>query len=334
MGFIVRARILRALVALPLATVGFSATANASPIVKIGVVSWIGYGPLYVAEKLDLFDKYGVKVKLVNFSDGALLAGATASNAVNASTLTYDQVIPAVATGLPIKVVMPIDYSDGADAIVATDSIKNVSDFKGNKVAYNFGTPSEFLLAYALKQSHLGFHDISKVNIPAGEVPSVLASGAIPIGVTWQPHVSQILSLDGGKKFHVVYSSKDAPGLISDTLAFNTNFIQSNPQQVRGVIEGYIAGMRYMQDHHNKAMAIIAKAIHVSPASAAAQYAGVKNIPLRNMEAVFTKSKSTLSYYTSGDIISKIQLKDKDISHIPATPLTFDDGFVKGLAKY
>lgn len=58
MDIIVRARVLHALVALPFAIIGFSATTNASPLIKIGVARWIDYGPLYVSEKLDLFGRY------------------------------------------------------------------------------------------------------------------------------------------------------------------------------------------------------------------------------------------------------------------------------------
>jgi NitT/TauT family transport system substrate-binding protein len=314
---------------LPLLFKPADAFSSTYPEVKIAVVSWIGYGPLYVAEKMNLFNQYGVHVKLINFSDGALMSGATASDAVNASTLTYDQVIPAVARGLPVKVVMPIDYSDGADAILASDSIKTVADFKDHKVAYNFGTPSEFLLGYALKKHHMGFSDIKKINISAGDIPSALASGSVHIGVTWQPHVSKALSLGDGRLFHVVYSSKDAPGLISDTLTFNSDFIKTKPSEVLDVIKGYIAGMEYMTKHHDKSMKIIAKALNTSISSVESQYTGVKNVSESNMGEVFKKSKSSLSYYTSGAIISQIQLHDKDISRIPQTSTTFDSSFVK-----
>ena len=45
-----------------------------------------------------------------------------------------------------------------------------------------------------------------------------MVSGTVPVGVTYEPNVSQILAQGGGKKFHVVYSSHDAPGLIADVL--------------------------------------------------------------------------------------------------------------------
>ena len=103
-------------VALSLAT----AAAMAAPTnMKIATVVWIGYGPFYVAESLDLFKKYNLKVSLQVFTDPALIPPAIASGAVDGGMLTYDQVVGQVAAGKAMKVVMPIDYSNGGDAIVA-----------------------------------------------------------------------------------------------------------------------------------------------------------------------------------------------------------------------
>ena len=75
-----------------------SHAADAVTPLKIGSLMWIGYGPFYVAESLDLFKKYNLKVSLQIFSDPALIPPALASGAVDGAMLTYDQVIALVAT--------------------------------------------------------------------------------------------------------------------------------------------------------------------------------------------------------------------------------------------
>ena len=177
---------------------------------------WIGYGPFYVAEALDLYKKSGYKVTLQVFSDPALIPPAIEGGSVDAGHLTYDQVIGMVAKGSTQRVVMPIDYSAGGDAIVATKDITKVTQFKGKKVGFNPLSPSDFLLSYALSVNKMTEKDIQPVNMTPEAIPAAMASNALPVGVTYEPSVSQILGLDDGKKFHVVFSSKDAPGLITD----------------------------------------------------------------------------------------------------------------------
>ena len=74
--------------------------AQAADSMTIGTVVWAGYGPFYVADKLDLYDQFGLDVELQFFNDPALLPSAMAGGAVDGAMLTYDQVVGAVAKGL------------------------------------------------------------------------------------------------------------------------------------------------------------------------------------------------------------------------------------------
>ena len=308
---------------------GFAATTN----MKIGTVVWIGYGPFYVAEALDLFKKYNLKVSLQVFSDPALIPSAIASGAVDGGMLTYDQVIGQVAEGRAQKVVMPIDYSNGGDAIVADKGITKIADFKGKKIGFNPLSPSDFLLSYALKTAGLSDKDISPISMTPEMVPAAMASGQMPIGVTYEPSLSQVLSQDGGKKFKVVFSSKNAPGLIADVLVFDEKVIKAKPTEISGVIKAYLDGMAYMKAKPDEAHKIIGKFMGVSAKEVKEQLSGVYNIPLTEMPKAFAKSTETTSYYGSGDVIGKLLLAKGQIKAVPPTAATFDAQFVNALTK-
>lgn len=317
------------------ALVGAPGTASAQAVtnVKIGTVVWIGYGPFYVAESLDLFKKYGLKVSLQFFTDPALIPPALASGAVDGAMVTYDQVIGEVAKGRSMKVVMPIDYSNGGDAIVADKSVTKVTDFKGKPVAFNPLSPSDFLLSYALSKNGMTEKDIKPVNMTPEAIPAAMASGKVPVGVTYEPSVSQILSQGGGSKFKVVFSSKDAPGLIADVLVYDDKAITGKPKQIEGVIKGYLDGLAYMKSKPDEAAAIIGKAMGVSAKEVKEQLSGVYNIPAAEMPKAFAKGADTTSYHTSGAVIGKILTAKGQIKAMPPIESTIDDRFVKALGK-
>ena len=298
-----------------LALAAFAISGHAADVkpMKIGTVVWIGYGPFYVAEKLDLFKKH--------------------SGAVDGGMLTYDQVVGQVAAGRPQKVVMPIDYSNGGDAIVADKSIAKVADFKGKKVGFNPLSPSDFLLSYALKVNGLSDKDITAVNMTPEAVPAAMASGQLSIGVTYEPSLSQIVSQGGGNKFKVVFSSKDAPGLIADVLVFDDKVIKAKPTEIAGVIKGYLDGLAYIKAKPDDAAKIIGKAMGVSAKEVKEQWSGVYNIPLAEMPKAFTKAPETTSYYASGEIISQLLKAKGQITTVPATEATFDAQFVTEMVK-
>lgn len=318
-------------VALTLAA-SFAFAAGPAPM-KIGTVVWIGYGPFYVADALDLYKKYNLKVSLQVFTDPALIPPAIASGAVDGAMLTYDQVIGQVATGQMQKVVMPIDYSNGGDAIVADKSVSKVADFKGKKIGFNPLSPSDFLLSYALKTAGLSDKDITPVSMTPEAVPAAMASGQMPVGVTYEPSLSQILSQGGGKKFKVVFSSKNAPGLIADVLVFDEKVIKAKPTEINGVIRAYLDGLAYMKAKPDEAAKIIGKAMGVSAQEVKDQLSGVYNIPLAEMPKAFVKSSATTSYYGSGEVIAQLLKAKGQIAKIPATEDTFDASFVAALTK-
>lgn len=317
--------------AVALLSAAFSASA-ATPL-KIGLTTWIGYAPFYVAEGMDMFKKYDLKVTLQTFSDPAMLPSAMSSKAVDGSLMTYDQVIGANAQGQDFKVVMPIDYSNGGDAVLATMGIKKITDLKGKKVAYAPLSPSDFLISYALKINGMSDKDIVPVNMTPEAIPSAMASGAVPAGTTYEPNVSQILALDGGKKFHVIYSSKEAPGLIADVLVFDAEHIKKNGKEITALIKAYLDGLAYMQKKPAEAAEIIGKAIGVSGKEVLEQLTGVYSIPFKEMQKPFAQGKDTKSYYVSGEVINEILLKSGQISKKVAISSTLDDSFIKAMSK-
>ena len=326
-------RTLASLAAFASLTVSGVQVAQAESTMNIGTVVWIGYGPFYVAAAKGFFKKYGLDAKLQNFNDPALIPSAIASKAVDGGMLTYDQVIGSDAKGLHLQVVMPIDYSNGADAIVAKTDITKISQFKGQKIGYNPLSPSDFLLSYALLKNGMGEKDIQSISMTPEQVPAAMASGGIPIGVTYEPSLSQIVAMGGGKKFHVVFSSKDAPGLITDVLVFNKDYIAAHPKEVKATIEAYLDGLAYMKSHPDDADAIIGKAMGISAKDVKEQMSGVFNIPLAGMVKTFTKSTATTSLYGSGPVIGKVLMGKKQISEVPPIAETFDGKFVMELAK-
>ncbi|NTV96199.1 MAG: ABC transporter substrate-binding protein, partial [Thiobacillus sp.] len=61
--------------------------AQAATSMKIGLTTWIGYSPFYVAEALDLYKKYGLKVSLQTFPDPAALPSALSGGALDGALM-------------------------------------------------------------------------------------------------------------------------------------------------------------------------------------------------------------------------------------------------------
>ena len=304
--------------------------AKADQTIHIGTADWIGYAPFYVAADKGLFKKYGIDVVLQDFADPAQMPAALESGAIQGNMYTYDQVITLVANGHDYQVVMPIDYSNGADALVAPKSITSVAQLKGQKVAYPFATCDNLLVVYALASAGLSESDVQGVDTTPDNVPAALLSGALA-GATYEPNITKILKMDGGPGFHTLYTSRTAPGLITDVLYFGKDYIAKNPTVVNAVIHGYLDGMAYMKSNPDEANQIIGKHLSSSIDDVKAQFEGVHNIPQSEMAQYFKPRQDALSLFTSGKLIGDILVKRGQIPAGPSIPDTFDASFVTKL---
>ena len=321
---------------LVLAALGFavSQAALAATEVKISSVVWIGYAPLYIASEQNLFEPYGVEVDLTIHSDNTLMSEDLQNKDADAATLTYDEALRVTANGIAdVKVVIPIDYSSGGDAIVARKEITSIADLKGKKVGYNFLAPPDILMSYALHENGMTENDIQPSNLPADEIQSALESAKIDAGATYEPNVSIIKRLGGGNKYHVIFSSKDAPGLITDTLVFRTDFIQQQPDTVKGVIQGYLDGLAYMQKEPDEAAKIVSMVMGIRASGVPEELKTVHIPALEEMPAVFKQSEEITSLFSSGKLIGELLMKKGAIKAVPAIADTFDASFVESLLK-
>ncbi len=299
--------------------------------VTLGVVTWVGYGPIYCAVANGFYQKYGYEVKLVNFADNSMEPAALQSGEVMASTMTYDQVISSDAKGWKLKVVMPLDYSVGGDAIVASAAIKSVRDIKGHKVAFTPAAPGDFLLGYALAREGLSEADVKPVNATPEGVVGIMAGGSADVGVTYEPSVSTLVKSGDGQRFHVLVSSREAKGIITDVLVFKDSVIAKDPKMVEALMRGTMDGLTFMQKEPQKAAAIIAKTLDISVAEVGEELPLIENPTLDHLGDIFTKSDSLPSFYAAGRMIGDILKREGQIDATPPIEATIDPHFVTNL---
>lgn len=302
-GFSFSSKACRVLVTALLTGFGSTACAAQDPrIISFAMNSWIGYAPLFVASHNKDFGAYTLRyVRMSSGINAALIAGDVA-----VADLSMNQLILDAEKKQAIKIFMPIDYSDGADAIVSTTNITSVKELRGKKIPLNTSSYSELLLSYALGTSHLSIQDVQTVDMPASDVPSALLGHAAVVGVTWSPHVQVITD---NKKYHVLFSSRRVPGLISDSLCARSQWLKMHPRAATALIRGMVAGEAYIKQHPRTAFKIVAHYLRISPQSAQSEYQGVINPGRVVMYHMMTGQRARgglIPYKESVDMVEKL----------------------------
>ena len=246
-----------------------------SGTLKLGVQPWLGYGQWYVAEDQGLFKANGLnKVELINFNEDKDMNAALASGRIDAGNLATHTAMAMVAAGLPVKIVLLLDQSTSADALIADASVKTLADLKGKSVAYEEGTTSDILLHSALAKAGMSLADVKPVPMPASSAGSALLAGQVPAAVTYEPYLSA--AARQGANIHTLYQGSDDAGLISDVLVVREDVLKQRPGQVLALLKSWDAAYTHFQAQPEQGRAIIAKGVGADVGELDSAFAGVQ----------------------------------------------------------
>jgi NitT/TauT family transport system substrate-binding protein len=121
-------------------TAGLVGAAQAEPL-RIFHFTWVGYGPLFVAQDKGFFAKEGIEVSLIRSDEHTAMFASLAAGQVDAvAGSLQDIVIFAEPDEDLLQCVLVTDDSRGADGIVGNSDIRSIAELKGRTVAVPVGS--------------------------------------------------------------------------------------------------------------------------------------------------------------------------------------------------
>ncbi|AFZ09362.1 ABC-type nitrate/sulfonate/bicarbonate transport system periplasmic component-like protein [Oscillatoria nigro-viridis PCC 7112] len=229
------------------------------PSLKVSCVPFVGYTPLIVAQEKGFFKAQGVDVELSYIKHSQLLFADFSAGKYDAIALTLGDFVILSATYPDIQAVMVVDESTGADVVVAQSDIKTIPNLKGKNLGATLGDFSEVFVTEMLKTSKLTSDDVRLVKVETFEVPNRLQNNTIQAGHTWEPYLSEALKLGA----HILFTSKQTPGLILDLIAFRGEVIRDRPEDIRAFVRGGLQGLSYWEANIPEGKEIVSKALNI-----------------------------------------------------------------------
>ncbi len=282
------------------------ATSVSKPI-SIGYSDWPGFVAWQVAIEKGWLKEAGVNVEFKWFDYSASLS-AFAANQLDAVLVTNGDNLVTGSGGTKGVMIMATDYSAGNDVIIAKPGIESITDLKAKSIATEKGLVDHLLLATALEDTKIKATDVKLVNTMTNELPQVFASPDISAIAVWQPVANQALKAVTGSK--IIYSSKDKPGLIYDTLTVNMTHLSANKEEWKKIIQVWDKTVKYINDPatHADAVKIMSTRVGVDPAQYEQFIGGTHLLDLNANKKVFTKGDGFDSLYGSSYHVNKFNV--------------------------
>ena len=208
---------------------------------RIGTNVWVGGEPLYLARDLGVLDP--AAVQLVEYPSASEVQRAYRNGAIDGMVISLDELFGLAVDGLQPRVILVVDVSHGADAVVGRPGMRSMKDLKGKSVAVEGGALGAFMLSRALTLNGMQANDVNVVHLESNEQPSAFQNGQVDGAVTFDPYRAQFLRAGAT----TLFDSTRIPGEIVDLLAVRASVIEERPKAVRELLTGWFNAIDYMQ---------------------------------------------------------------------------------------
>jgi NitT/TauT family transport system substrate-binding protein len=277
--------------------------------IYIGQVKWPGYIALTIAKDQKLFEEVGLDVEIETVDSNQELNQAYTAGKYHGRTNLLVDAIQQSVLGVDHRVIFAFDYSNGSDAIVSDPTIETPSDLVGKRVSFEKETIGEFFLLYVLDQFGFSINDIIPVDASAKDGATLLENGEVDAAVTYEPFLSQLL--DKGEH-HNLFSSSEAPGLITDVMTFRIDFLENYPEATLKFCKAYFKALEILFNEPDKAHKILAREWNLTPLEIQTQLEGIQMLDLRLNKTAFSVGSASNSIYSNARLMHELVSKSKD----------------------
>ncbi|OGH05675.1 MAG: hypothetical protein A2600_00825 [Candidatus Lambdaproteobacteria bacterium RIFOXYD1_FULL_56_27] len=280
------------------------------PNLLVGTNPWPGYAPFYLARRLGLYQGKGVD--FVEYPSTSMTLKALRNGAIQAAALTLDETLQLYELGTQFKVVLVLDYSAGADAILARPPLASLADLKNKKIAFENSTLGGYFLTRTLERSRMHPDDFELVPLEVDEHLQAYLQEKVDGVVTMEPYKTA-LERAGAKK---IFSSKDLPQEIIDVLVVREDWLAGDVRALKFLAEGWFEALRQLQEAPEQMAPLLGEQLNLNPKEALEAVAGVQLLDQKANLALFVGSPSPFdqSARVTNDFLLSHQLLSRKVS--------------------
>jgi len=234
---------------------------------RIASSPWPGYEPLYLAREIgylppaqaNIYELPSADITLESFRNGS----------ADIATLTLDETLELLQNGIKLRVLLVMDVSNGADAVMAKPQVKTPADLKGRRIAVLNIPLGVYMLSRLLEAAKLERGDVQVIHSAETRHEDMYRKGEADAFITFDPVKSQLANLGA----HIIFDSSRIPNEIFDLMVVREDVYLTRRSEVCNVGRQWYRTLEYMQQEPDTSAAVIAKRLGVS----AAEYLVMKN---------------------------------------------------------
>ncbi len=297
--------------------------AEPQPTLRLGTNVWPGYAPLYLARALHPEDS--LPLHLVEYQSSTEVLRAFRNNAIDAAALTLDEVMLLAESGEDPRILLVMDVSMGADALIARGAAKNLRDIKGRRIGVENGALGAYMLSRALQAAGLGMHEVRIVPLTVAQHEDAFDRGTVDAVITFEPVRTRLLARGG----RTLFDSGQIPGEIVDVLVVRKAFLDNHPLVVQGVLRAWFHSLDHYRGQPAVALPYMAAFLGLTETQTQRALAGIHLPDLKENLSMLAGATPTLR--APAERLGALMLKQQLLHRAVASADLFDPATLESL---
>jgi len=250
---------------------------------RLGVNFWATTEFILMADNMKFFEEEGLPIEIVEYSSLNDLRRGFERGQVDAMASSLVEVLLSRDnTPRRPQVVLVVDFSNGADFIVAKREIADIAGLKGRRVGVEGGSMGIFVLGRALERAGLSLTDVTVIPTDQSHMARAYLSGEIDAAVTYPPFSVGVgeNAVDG----HIIFNSSQIPEEVVDIVAVDADKLK--PEDAGKIQKVWKRITSYVAAHPAESYKVMAKRERISLSEFQTTMNGIQIVSSEQQEAL------------------------------------------------
>ncbi|MDX2032760.1 MAG: ABC transporter substrate-binding protein [Blastocatellia bacterium] len=297
---------------------------GSEPEVRVGTHVWPGYETLFLAREKGFFGE--TAIRLLELPSASESIRAFENGSVDVAALTMDEALRLAARGLEPRIILIMDFSNGADVILARPEIRDLRGLKGRSIGVESNALGAYMLSRGLDSVGMQTSEVRLVPLLIPETETAYLQGRVDAVVTFEPYRSRLL----GAGARMLFDSRRIPNEIADVMIVRRDFLDKAPRGLRRLVAGHFLALDRLTTDREEAAQVMALREQVSPANFLASLEGLRLPDRAENRQLLGPGKAVLV-----EAMSRLQqeMRKHGILQTESDPsILLDDRFVREVA--
>lgn len=212
--------------------------------------TWVGYESLYIANEFNLLEADVLEV--TRYPNATEVMNLFKQKKVDIAALTLDETMMLLDQDVELHIFAVMDISDGADQVVMSSEIGNISDLKGKTIAVEDTALGALMMHAFLAENGLNKADYTLHPSTVDLHAELYKTGEIQAAVTFPPFSDELVK-SGAKK--VFDSSQMRRAKIVDVLVVSPEAYLNNKPQLEKIAGALVEAGNMLKQNKAAVMA-------------------------------------------------------------------------------